>query len=268
MKRAITTLIAAMLLGLAFTACEKEDTTGGTNGSGNNNGPVITDDDTGIELNMRNDGSDEIYFETNYIANDGYTNYALVHLAMSSSNNFYLTRDYGSVEYDIARVGTVAGMSAITSIPTSGWVKQIAVNPGTGYIIRYKSQGFGYTYARLYVKEWLVSTGGGIIGATVVYQDKWGQGSDESFLVGTKWKYTDNEDEITLEFLTESSGTYQFDDIYYDNNDFTEDFTYTYSNTNGTITFSSYEVQWNFHYEGNRIIVTTENGGSAEFIKV
>ena len=256
-------MMVSVLLCFVFTACEKEDSAT----SGNNNNPVITDDNTGIELNMSNDGSDKIVFETKYIANNGYTSNAVISLAMSSSNNFYLTLNFGSVEYDIACVGTVANMSAITSIPTSGWVKQIAVNPCTGYIVRYKGQGFGYTYARLYVKDWIVSTGGGIIGATVVYQDKWGQGSDESVLVGTKWKLYENPYEATLEFITENSGTYY---VYNDNdgNNSTENFTYTYSNTNGTITFSSDGVQWFFHYEGNRIIVTTENGETAEFTKV
>lgn len=267
MKRTITALIATMFLGLAFTSCEKEYTTGGNSGGGNNNGPAITDDDTGIELNMSNSGSDYIYFYTNFIDNGGYTNPGEVRLNISSSNNFIL---HGNVNYylnyDIARVGTVAGMSAITSIPTSGWVGQIAVNPGTGYVIRYKGQGFGYIYARLYVKDWIVSTDGGIIGATVVYQDKWGQGSDESALVGTKWKYTEYEYEITLEFLTENNGTYTAQD-YTNGNNHTENFTYTYSNTNGTISFSDGE-QWNFHYEGNHITFTFEDGSSVVFTKV
>ena len=267
MKRTITALIATMLLALAFTSCEKDNVTNRGN-TGNNNGPVITDDDTGIELNMSNSGSDYIYFYTNFIEDGGYTNPAgEVRLNISSSNNFILHGNYSYyLNYDIARVGTIAGISAITSIPTSGWVEQIAVNPGTGYVIRYKGQGFGYTYARLYVKDWIVSTSGGIIGATVVYQDKWGQGSDESALVGTKWRCTEYEYEITLEFLTGNNGTYTAQN-YNTGNNYTENFTYTYSNTYGTITFSDGE-QFNFHYEGNRITFTFEDGSSEVFTKV
>ena len=168
-----------MFLCFAFAACEKENTNpGGDNGGGNNNGPVITDDDIGIELNMSNNGDDKIYFT---IFRPDYANTTFsCYIKMSSSNNFVLGTDWSGdiIDYDIASVGHVTGLSSINTIPTSGWVKQIAVNLGTGYIIRYKSGG-PYTNVRLYVKDWIVSTGGGIIGAIVVYQDKWGQESNE-----------------------------------------------------------------------------------------
>lgn len=275
MKRAITTLMAAMLLGLTFTACDKEDTTGGNNGGGNNNGTVITDDDMGIELNMRNDDSDRIYFETNFIKDNGVISTAEIYLHMTSSNNFDLNCDYNSywMNYDIARVGTVAGMSAITNIPTSGWVEQVAVNPGNGYVIRYKGQGFGYKYARLYVKDWIVSTSGGIIGATVVYQDKWGQsGNSNESLFGTSWYWTGEEtiDDIThtirwtLAFSSSSfTGTMETIDIssegYYTDN---SSFTYTYENNHGELTeiipelSSSEWPVYSFVVEGNVLTLT------------
>lgn len=268
-------MVAAMLLGLAFTACEKEDTTSGNNGGGNNNGTAITDDDTGIELNMLNDGSDEIYFEVNYIDYDGFVRSTRIYIAMSTSNNFFLRQtNSAALEYDISRVGSVAGMPAITNIPTSGWVKQIAVNPGTGYVIRYKGQGFGYTYARLYVKDWIVGTGGGIIGATVVYQDKWGQtGNNNNALFGTSWSTTGvqtTENGIThtlsdiLEFSSSDfTGTMQtIDDSpegYYTDS---YSFTYTYENNHGEMTLiipgmSSSELPvFSFVVEGNVLTLT------------
>lgn len=141
-----------MLICFAFVACEKDNTT--TNS--NNRDTGITDDDIGIEVNISNDGQERIFFPQFY-------------LTISSSNNFC----FGNTccDISIARFGSVSGISAITSIPSSGWVGKIAVNPGTGYVIRYGD--YGYTYIRLYVKNWIVSTSGGIIGATVVYQDNW-----------------------------------------------------------------------------------------------
>lgn len=251
MKRAITTLMATLLLGLAFTSCEKENIAGGNNGGENNNGTIFTDDATGIELNMSNSGSDKISFETSYISISGHIDIAYIHLTISSSNNFDLYSNISSsyMEYDIASIGSVTSLSTITNIPTSGWVKQIAVNPGTGYVIRYKGQGFEYTYARLYVKDWIVSTSGGIIGATVVYQDKWGQtgGHNDESLFGTSWSGStvDTIDGITYtHFFTfrfsESSftgtATLENHTSSGDHDTYSPSFTYTFGNNHGNLT--------------------------------
>lgn len=256
-----------------MVGCEKEDTTGGNNGSGNNNGSIITDDDTGIELNMSNSGSDYIIFYTSFIDDGGFTNtnQGKVELNISSSNNFILHGNYSYyMSYDIASIGSVTSLSTITNIPSSGWVKQIAVNPGTGYVIRYRGNGFGYTYARLYVKDWLVSTGGGIIGATVIYQDKWGEESNDNNLVGTKWRYLDGGIvDMSLDFLTESNGIAT--NIIYDGEDYEKieiNFSYYYYYASGVITLENDAVGYNFFVEGNQLFLTNENGTVITFTKV
>lgn len=281
MKRAITTLMAAMLLGLAFTSCEKEDTTGGNNGGGNNNGPVITDDDTGIELNMSNSGNDRLRFETNYINYYGNIGTASFYLCISNSNNFYFEYNNGQIEYDIARVGTMTSMSSINSIPSTGWVKQIAVNPGTGYIIRYKGEGFGYIYARLYVKDWIVSTGGGIIGATIVYQDKWGQdnGQDDSeeSIAGTTWRLREIDEYVdftfTIEFLWNGIGR-ELREIHLttgESNSQTINFTYYYDpNTkDGVIEQENGAGEtYSFHIEGEQLSILDGNSAGRVLTKI
>lgn len=211
MKRAITTLMATLLLGLAFTACEKEGTTGGNNGGGNNNGP-------GIELNMSNSGDGNIFFEQNYcVYSFGNNNCqsCAVKVLMSESNNFYFEYDgpllwdqehgnhYGSIG-EISNIGNVGNLSGITNIPTSGWVSQMAVMPGKGYVIRYRGFGFNYTYARVYVKDWILSTDGGIIGATIAYQDKW-EKEQGSCISGSTWKCLQYDRNIIINFISDST---------------------------------------------------------------
>lgn len=74
---------------------------------------------------------------------------------------------------EFVTVGTISGLGKITSIPTSGWAKSVAVVPGTGYIARYNSQ-----YSRIYVVDYLGQTStdalgntyGTTNGATIKYQ--------------------------------------------------------------------------------------------------
>ena len=251
MRKTITALLTSMLLCIAFTACEKESTTSNeNNGSGNNNGFVITNDETGIELNMSNNGNDKIYFETGYLNNYGSISSAGFYLALSSSNNFYLRDNNGNLTYDIARVGNVAGMSAINSIPSSGWVKQVAVSPGTGYIIRYCYGNGIYTYARLFVKDWITSTGGGIIGATVIYQDNFGNA-----LVGTKWERYDGFEQLQLlEFISGNTGLFSAfagSVVLHE-----EEFIYYCNYTLGTIVLPSDGTLLDFRCDGNKLIVS------------
>ena len=283
MKKTITALIATILLSLAFTSCEKDNA---TNGGGNNNEPAITDDDNGIELNMSNNGNDRIFFDAQILTSNGYIEVTRIYLAISSSNNFYIEENndyhYGSAMYDIARVGSVANMSAINTIPTSGWVNQIAVNPGIGYIIRYGGSGFGYTYARLFVKEWLVNTNGGIIGATVVYQDKWRQenaqnGSEET-ISGSKWlsyEYSD-EDNYTIThtiYFGENNRGLEKNlyrvayDVYRDSTIFT--YTYNQNSGNGVITQESGNGEtYDFHIEGKQMSILNGNSAGRMYTRI
>lgn len=154
----IKALIIAVLAAMTFitiTSCTKDND---SSDNGNN-------DNTGIEFRMRNDanGGNYIYFCDDYC-----------YLCMSSSNNFCV-RIGGHCEIDIASVGSVSNLSKIKNIPESGWVDEIAVHPGYGYVIRYKKidDNTSYKYARIYVEKWTESTSGGIIGAVIWYEDNW-----------------------------------------------------------------------------------------------
>lgn len=75
----------------------------------------------------------------------------------------------------IADVGKKGGLGDVIEKPTSGWTKSAAVIPGNGYVIRIKKSGelnstMPYYYGRVYVKQFINSTSGGIIGATIKYQ--------------------------------------------------------------------------------------------------
>ena len=110
-----------------------------------------------------------------------------VGLDIDGSNNFFLRYDGGQggemKEKFIACVGKVSGLGYIETVPSSGWSARLAVQPGYGYVIRYRgseNQRPNYTldsslerYARFYVIEWMTSTYGGIIGAKVRFEPEW-----------------------------------------------------------------------------------------------
>jgi len=79
---------------------------------------------------------------------------------------------------DVANIGEVGGLGYVTSKPNSGYSPVSQIQKGHGYVIRYKKthdqtdQTYPYFYARFYVVDWLTSaTSGGVIGATVNYQN-------------------------------------------------------------------------------------------------
>ena len=110
-----------------------------------------------------------------------------VGLDIDGSNNFFLRYDGGQggemQEKFLVNVGKVDGLGYIETVPASGWAARLAVQPGCGYIIRYRgseNRRANYTidptlerYARFYVIEWMTSTTGGIIGAKVRFQPEW-----------------------------------------------------------------------------------------------
>jgi len=88
-----------------------------------------------------------------------------------------------SREIIFAKVGKVAGLGSITEIPNSGYARQVAVEPGCGYVAKFhrvymaydsygKYEQFdSYCYARIYVVDWTKAVdSGGIIGAEIKYQ--------------------------------------------------------------------------------------------------
>ena len=134
----ISVLVMVLCTSTILTSCEKDDF------------------DEGIEMRMRNrdNGDDRIWLLAN--PSDWGT-----YLEITSSNNF---KTGGA----IADVGSVRNLGKIKSVPTSGWTSTIAVRPGHGYVVSREDK-----YARVYVKEWIEGTSGGILGAVILYQDNW-----------------------------------------------------------------------------------------------
>ncbi len=78
---------------------------------------------------------------------------------------------------EVADLGEVNGLGSVTSVPSSGWTNSLAVQPGHGYVCRYRhaydypaATELPYQYARFYVENYIESTTGAVIGAKVKYQ--------------------------------------------------------------------------------------------------
>lgn len=220
-----------------IAGCEKEN----ENQANNTSGGIVTQDDAGIELNLDNNSNEEIRFDFHYYTYYEYeSRIAIWHddfrLRIGSTNNFQLA---GSGSISITKFGNVSGISAITSVPSSGWVREIAVNPGSGYVVRYRGAGFNYTYARIYVKSWITNTLGEIIGATIVYQDNWGKEQESPNLAGCEYVSSSNKNIV---FNSTSTGTLN------GNN-----FTYTIEERHGFITTGGQSHQ--FYLSENDLIL-------------
>lgn len=78
---------------------------------------------------------------------------------------------------EMADLGEVEGLGAVTTVPSSGWSNSLAVQKGHGYVCRFRyaydypaATELPFHYARFYVEDLTVGTNGGIIGARVKYQ--------------------------------------------------------------------------------------------------
>ncbi len=134
----------------------------------------VADPEGTIELSMRNNsnGNTQLTF---YLPN----NQKLISLHIDDGNNFCYGWGSDSWDYygDVSLVKVDANcLGNITTIPTSGWAKQVAVKPGNAYVAKVEcTKGDTYTgqvfYCRIYVTSWITSaTNNGIIGAEVKYQ--------------------------------------------------------------------------------------------------
>ena len=103
-------------------------------------------------------------------------NTRLEYIYIDDGNNFS-----GSYSY-FASIGKVRGLGNVSDIPTSGWASQVAVNPGYGYVAY---NGGDNQFYRIYVEDYIVSTGGGIIGADIKYQTPF-KGRDEAISLDQK----------------------------------------------------------------------------------
>lgn len=134
----------AMTMGYTLTSCEKEE----------------IDIPGSVTVKMRSDES-SIYW-----------NDSRARLYINKSNNFRTT---GYDHSEIASVGKVKGLGNIKKIPESGWAQELSVIVGHGYVVRYTKYYTKYDdpnqyfYARVFVRDEIIGTSGGIIGYTISY---------------------------------------------------------------------------------------------------
>jgi len=179
--------IAICLAGVTmFLGCDKKDdpdVEDNRNGNGNTTiadpvGTITANIAIGAEIQLQIDKSvcvvswtkpDNVWIRGNYYYYDNHYPYGIYHYFIS-----------------ICSVGKINGLGAITKIQTSGYTNPTTDSNGTlscdagyGYIIKIEKkdsydgvmqQTQQTTYARMYVVESIVSTGGGVMGAKVKYQ--------------------------------------------------------------------------------------------------
>lgn len=145
---------------LFFSSCSKDD-----DAENDNSGPVINPDKNipdpkgTITMNMMV-GDDK---DKSVSINDFGT------IQINSAYNFMGYE--GSSDYSFVSLGKMKGLGNVTAIPQDGWNRSVAVNPGDGYVVRYKSYYDSQArYARLYVVSEIAGTSGGIIGYTIKCQ--------------------------------------------------------------------------------------------------
>lgn len=74
-------------------------------------------------------------------------------------------------EFQIADVGSVAGLAEVTNKSPLGLTSATAAQVGHGYLMRYTKAGAGTQYVRLFIDGWLTSAdNGGIMGVRTKYQ--------------------------------------------------------------------------------------------------
>ena len=95
---------------------------------------------------------------------------------INSANNFDFG-SYSSSDVQFCDMGTKK-LSAIKTVPTSGWAREVAVTPNHRYVIRNEYTQWNSSiqgdeqkvaYLKLYVMDYTTSTSGSIIGAEVQY---------------------------------------------------------------------------------------------------
>lgn len=143
---------------LIFSSCSKDD-----DAENDNSGPVINPD--------KNIPDPKGTITMNMMVGDGEDKRVTINdfgkIQINSAYNF-VGYNY---DYSFVSLGKMKGLGNVTAIPQDGWNYSVAVNPGEGYVVRYK----GYydsqaIYARLYVVSEIAGTSGGIIGYTIKCQ--------------------------------------------------------------------------------------------------
>lgn len=188
LKQLCYLLLAATLI-TTTVACGDETPEPNGNGGGQTD-PMkpVPDPEGTISMSLLNDRSNSI--------GDG-------KVFMNEANNFKTNYSY----VFIASVGTVKGLGNVDYIPTTGWAKEVAVKPGTGYVVAINDwpyDGSDMVFIRIYVEDWIAGISGGIIGADVKYQTPF-YGAKTKIQV-EKTNYTMDADQEFLEipFLNKS----------------------------------------------------------------
>ena len=154
----LLTILFASVFSVSLVSCGDDD-------DDNSNESTITENDPEgtILMNLVNNDDDIVIDEE----------WPYMHVGMTPQNNI----DTWYYNAQIVSVGKVKGLSAITKIPESGWAERCAATAGCGYVIRQSkvsaydtSRTDGYKYCRVYLVDFITSTSGGIMGATIKYQ--------------------------------------------------------------------------------------------------
>lgn len=145
---------------LIFSSCSKDDD------AENDNGGVVINPDKNIP-----DPKGTITMNM-MVGDDKDKSVSINDFGTIQINSAYNFMGYeGSSYYSFVSLGKMKGLGNVTAIPQDGWNYSVAVNPGEGYVVRYK----GYydsqaIYARLYVVSEIAGTSGGVIGYTIKCQ--------------------------------------------------------------------------------------------------
>lgn len=157
----LSIILLAMIGTFPFTSCSDDEAPDPDRGQIIDPDADVDDPTSTVSLAMRNQDNG---------------NTRLGYIYIDDGNNFS-----GSSSY-FASIGKVRGLGNVSDIPTSGWASQVAVNPGYGYVAY---NGGDNQFYRIYVEDYIVSTGGGIIGADIKYQTPF-KGRDEAISLDQK----------------------------------------------------------------------------------
>lgn len=145
---------------LIFSSCSKDDD------AENDNGGVVINPDKNIS-----DPKGTITMNM-MVGDDKDKSVSINDFGTIQINSAYNFMGYeGSSYYSFVSLGKMKGLGNVTAIPQDGWNYSVAVNPGEGYVVRYKGYHDSQAiYARLYVVSEIAGTSGGIIGYTIKCQ--------------------------------------------------------------------------------------------------
>ena len=136
----------SIVVGVTLTSCEKNE-------------------DIGIEKRIH---------EGQCVTSSPSNSFGLCKLMISNGLFYFNYKHYGSYVCPylgkIVDVGKIDKISSISTIPGSGWVDQCQIIPKHGYVVRWEETNNNY-YERIYVKETINDSEGGILGYVIRIAD-------------------------------------------------------------------------------------------------